>query len=303
MYNHLVYQNGKLLWNGLLEYNRGYLFSPYFIKFFPWLKISLYGFFLSLAFLFASYFVHKEINRRDWPQKIAGTLILLAVIGGLLGAKIFYFFEGSNNWSNLVSLYDLFFRYGGLTWYGGFLLASGLITFYLKLKSIAVLSVADSVAWIVAFSYGLGRLGSVLAGDGSYGIAAPEHITYPWATAFPNGSAPWGEMVARYQTLNLRVYNISLIEAIISFALAFFFFLTLLLKNWIKAKDGWVFYAFLLLHSLSRFVLEFWRLNEKIFFGLTQAQVISIILFAFSFFYLTYLAFFKIYTKEKNYEH
>lgn len=300
MYNHLVYQNGKLFLNGWIEYSRGYLFLPYFIKSFPWLKISLYGLFLSLAFLFANYFVHKEIARRGLPQKIAGTLTLLSLFGGLLGAKLFYFFEGTNNWSSLVSTYDLFFRYGGLTWYGGFLLATGLITLYLKIKSIAVLSVADSMVWILAFSYALGRLGSVLAGDGSYGIAAPEHIAYPWAAAFPNGSAPWLQMVERYQDVNLRVYNISLMESVFSLALGIIFYVALFLKRWQNFKDGWLFYSFLLLHSLSRFVLEFWRLNEKIFFGLTQAQTISIILFAFSFFYLIYLGFFKLYPLEEN---
>lgn len=295
MYDHLVYQSGKILWQGFLEYQRGYLYSPYLAQWFPWFRISLYGISLTIAFLIANYLLQKEIHRRELPAAIADSIILLALFGGLFGAKLFYFFEGSNNWSPFVSFYDLLFRYGGLTWYGGFIVAGILIMWYLKKKSVSVLSMADYATPLLAFAYGMGRMGCLLSGDGCYGIAAPEDVAFPWATAFPNGSAPWITIVERYQNPQVRVYNTPLIEALISFTLMFVFYITRFIKKAFHWKDGFIFFSFVFLHALSRFIIEFWRLNEKIFFGLTQAQVISIILLAISFFYLIFLGFFKIY--------
>lgn len=298
MYDHLVYQSGKVLWQGFLEYQRGYLYSPYLAQWFPWFKVSLYGVSMTVAFLLANYFLQREIHRRELPATVADNIILLALFGGLVGAKFFYFFEGSNNWSPFLGAYDLIFRYGGLTWYGGLITAGILIIWYLKKKSISLLSMADYAAPLLAFGYGMGRLGCLLSGDGCYGIAAPEDVPFPWAASFANGSAPWIEIVEKYQNPQVRVYNTPLMEAIISFSLMIIFYIARLVKDFFHWKDGFIFFAFLLLHSLSRFVIEFWRLNEKIFFGLTQAQVISIILFAISFFYLIYLGFFRIYRKN-----
>lgn len=293
MYDHLLYQNGKILWQGILEYNRGYLFFPPVTRVWPWFKISLYGLCMAIAFLVGNYFLQREIHRRKLPAYVADNIILIALFGGLLGAKLFYFVEGPNRWSPFISTYDLFFRYGGLTWYGGLLLAALLIFYYLKKKSISPLSLADYSVPLLAFGYGMGRVGCLLAGDGCYGIAAPPDMPFPWAAAFPNGSAPWMAIVEHYNNVEVKVYNTPLIEALFSFTLALFFYIARFFKSITKWR-GALFYAFLFLHSLARFFIEFWRLNEKIFFGLTQAQVISIIVGTFSLFFLVYVRWFRL---------
>ncbi|GBD89074.1 prolipoprotein diacylglyceryl transferase [bacterium BMS3Abin03] len=46
-------------------------------------------------------------------------------------------------------------------------------------------------------------------------------------------------------------------------------------KSW---ADGKLFLLYLILSSISRFLVEFIRLNPKILLGLTEAQLISIVL-------------------------
>jgi hypothetical protein len=58
---------------------------------------------------------------RIWPQDRVGDLTVIALIVGLLGAKLFDIFE---NWSDfLIHPSDYIFSGGGLTFYGGLICA------------------------------------------------------------------------------------------------------------------------------------------------------------------------------------
>src|SRR5262249_31318668 len=93
-----------------------------------------------------------------------------------------------------------------------------------------------------------------------YGI--PSNL--PWAMAYPNGTVPTFERV--HPT---PIYEMILIAAI-------FLVLRLLKKR--KMKDGVLFSIFLILAGIERFLIEFIRLNPKIVAGLTEAQIVSVVL-------------------------
>lgn len=248
-------------------------------------QISTYGIMLALGFITANYLLQREFHRLNYDPRIADNLIILLAIGGILGAKIFFFWESSSQWHGWAGFMELLKNFGGgLTWYGGFIVSNIFAYIYLRKVKMSYLHVADVGAHVMAMGYVFGRLGCFVSGDGCYGIAAPAGWPAPFAMAFPNGAAPWSEIVQRYHDPNVIVYNTPLFEASFSFLLFLFFYL-IRKKEW---PLGVKFMTFILLHSIFRFFVEFIRLNPRDVFGVSQAQFLSIILVAMAIVYYVY---------------
>lgn len=237
-----------------------------------------YGLMLGIAFIVSSYVLTKELERRKLDPNIATEITLLAIIFGLLGSKLFYVLE---NWDSFIlNPIGEFFSPGGLTFYGGFLLATLAIFLVIRRKKIPFLVIADAVAPSLALAYGIGRIGCHLAGDGDYGI--PTNL--PWGTNYENGTVPpsyafRGTEIANHFPNGVVPDNTPLHPApVYEFIMAMIIFAILWKlrkKNWV---DGRLFTYYLILTGTARLAVEFIRLNPKILFGLTEAQVIAVAL-------------------------
>src|SRR5713226_624935 len=84
--------------------------------------IYSYGLMLGVAFIIASWLLSKELKRKGLDPALGNSITLLALVFGIAGSKILYLFE---NWSFFVRApISMTFSPGGLTWYGGFILAT-----------------------------------------------------------------------------------------------------------------------------------------------------------------------------------
>ena len=105
---------------------------------------------------------------RIWPHDRVGEITVIALIVGLLGAKLFDIFE---NWSDFLQHpSDYIFSGGGLTFYGGLICAALAITYYTKKNKFSIRHLADAVAPSLMIAYAIGRIGCQTAGDGDWGI-------------------------------------------------------------------------------------------------------------------------------------
>lgn len=105
---------------------------------------------------------------RIWPQDRVGDFTVIALIVGLLGAKLFDIFE---NWSDFLNHpSDYIFSGGGLTFYGGLICATIAIIIYARKNNIRIRHLADSIAPALMIAYAIGRIGCQTAGDGDWGI-------------------------------------------------------------------------------------------------------------------------------------
>jgi prolipoprotein diacylglyceryltransferase len=105
---------------------------------------------------------------RIWPHDRVGEITVIALIVGLLGAKLFDIFE---NWSDfLLHPSDYIFSGGGLTFYGGLICATIAIIYYAKKNKFSVRHLADAIAPSLMIAYAIGRIGCQTAGDGDWGI-------------------------------------------------------------------------------------------------------------------------------------
>lgn len=105
---------------------------------------------------------------RIWPHDRVGEITILALVVGLLGAKLFDIFE---NWSDFLKApADFIFSGGGLTFYGGLICAAIAIVIYCRKNQIGVRHMADAIAPALMIAYAIGRIGCHVAGDGDWGV-------------------------------------------------------------------------------------------------------------------------------------
>ena len=105
---------------------------------------------------------------RIWPQDRVGEITVLALIFGLVGAKLFDIFE---NWSDFLKKpSDYLLSPAGLTFYGGLICAAIAIIIFSRKNKISVRHLADAIAPSLMIAYAIGRIGCHVAGDGDWGI-------------------------------------------------------------------------------------------------------------------------------------
>jgi phosphatidylglycerol:prolipoprotein diacylglycerol transferase len=245
---------------------------------------------LGIAFITASWLLTKEIERKKLNPNIATEITILAIIFGIVGAKIFHLFENFDDFLN--DPIGMTFSPGGLTFYGGLIVAIIAIWIYTKRKKIPFLYIADAAAPVLALAYGIGRIGCHLAGDGDYGI--PTDL--PWGTNYENGTVPpsvmfQGSEIAKNYPDGIVPDNTPLHPTpVYEFLICFIIFAVLWKlrkKDWIHGK---LFMFYLIFISIERFSVEFIRLNPRMLFGLSEAQLISVILFVVGIIGLIYYA-------------
>jgi len=243
------------------------------------IEFTSFGLMLGLAFLAAGWVASLEFERKGYKRDVAWSLLMGALVGGIVGAKLYYAFL---NWPLLVEhpLRTLFSR-AGLVWYGGLLGGSLGVTYMLKREKLPFWEVADVAALSVPVAYGIGRIGCFLVGD-DYGRPTDSWI----GIAFPNGAPPstagnlrnsFGvdvpESIPDWEVL--RVYPTQLFEIVLS--LAIFALLWRLRRH--DHRAGWLFFLYLLLAGMERFFVEMFRVKDDRFFGgVTLAQIISVTL-------------------------
>ena len=263
-------------WLGF-EYDRGFIRMNFLPESMHWIKISSYGVFLALSFVAANIFIHKEVKRLGLDTSIADNYVIISIVFGIIGSKIFFVFETWGEWHGFSGMLGRLFSGAGLTWYGGLLLVIAMLMVYSRYLKMPYGQFLNIGVAPLAIGYAVGRLGCIASGDGCYGVKCPYDWPAPFAMSFPNGVHPWSLIVNKYGDPNVIVYNTPLFESL--FSLGVFLYL------WFIAPKEWpaglklVFYLFL--HAIFRFFIEFIRLNSKDFWGLTQAQIVSLAIMVF----------------------
>ncbi len=236
------------------------------------LAITGYGLMMMIAFLMAGWAIQVELRRRRLNEDYAADIVFAAVIGGIIGAKLWYVLL-SGEWNSL-------FRRGGFVWYGGFL--GGLVAVVLNgmRQGVAPRWTMELTAAALPLGHALGRVGCFLVND-DYGIPS----TLPWAMKFPDGLPP--TTVANLEQMHVTfppnadptqlvaVHPTQLYETA---ALLFVFWWLWRLREH-RHGTGWLFGVYLLLGGAERFLVEFLRAKDDRMLGpFTLAQATSVIL-------------------------
>lgn len=235
------------------------------------LSFTGFGIAVLLAFVIAQIISQRELARRGHDPEPIGDLVFAAVIGGLLGAKIYYVFLTGD-------IHNLWSRAGFVFW-GGLIGGIVAVLLLIRIKHLHIQRIADVAGIAIAAAYAMGRTGCWAVGD-DYG--RPWHSVF--AVSFPQGSPPStaGEMAATFHMpipagmspdTVLSVYPTQLFEV----TLGFIMFLILWRLRDHRHAEGWLFGLYMVLAGTERFLIEFLRAKDDRFFGpLTAAQLIAL---------------------------
>lgn len=176
----------------------------------PFLNIPIYGYgvMMVIGFLAGIQLAKFLAKRVGIDPEIFVNAGLIALITGVLGARLSHVIENIHQytnpnrsvWANLFDAINI--RTGGLTYYGGFLLAFPSLLYYALKKKLPLRVAMDIVAPCLMVGLAFGRIGCLLNGC-CYGA----ECRLPWAVTFPYDSIPYqdqfnrGELVPPTQLL------------------------------------------------------------------------------------------------------
>jgi len=243
------------------------------LPFFPH-ELTGYGLMMMVAFLMGGWLVTLELRRRGLAEDYSADIVAAAVIGGVIGAKLWYV--------ALMRDPGALFARGGFVWYGGFLGGTLAVILNGWRLRVPIRWTMQLVAPALAAAYALGRVGCFLVND-DYG----RPTTLPWAVRFPQGLPPstaynmhemFGVPIPPgvAPSTVLAVHPTQLYETALMLG-AFF-----VLWAWRRHARpiGWLFGLYLVFAGAERFLVEIVRAKDDRLIGgtFTLAQLTSVVL-------------------------
>lgn len=212
----------------------------------------------------------RRAQKLNLPRNTALDLVLLVMVSGFLGARIFHVIFEYPDIYIAEPLRIFKFWEGGFVFYGGAILGflTGLL-FILK-KRENVFDWLDFAAPVAALGYALGRIGCFFAGC-CYG----RYCSLPWAVTFPRGvEAPGGVPIHPTQ-----IY--AFLAEMLTFSALLWLDKSRKNKSFkLYSKPGDLFYLWMMFHGLGRIIMEMYRddYRGKLIFGITLSTSISLVL-------------------------
>ncbi|MEG9437236.1 prolipoprotein diacylglyceryl transferase [Edaphobacter sp. HDX4] len=254
---------------------------PY-IDFGP-VHLGTFGLLLWLAAVVATIVLHKNFVRNG-VEADALNIVAFVVIAGVAGAKLWHELQdpatlqmamariAAPGWKHPLDVVVGFLHWfqAGFAWFGG--MVAGILMLMWMGRSarfrsvegtlgrpVGALRMLDLAAPAAAIGYGVGRIGCLLSGDGDYGIKT----TLPWGVHMrADALVPTSDLVQP-----TPVY-----ELLYSLALAWWLWRRAKSRPPVSVITG----EYLVLSGVGRFLVEFVRINPRLYWGMSNAQVAAL---------------------------
>ncbi len=205
------------------------------------LKLYTYGLFLALGFMTAIWFTKRNARFYGISHDTVSDLFFTILLSAIVGARLLYV---AINWHdyqhNFIEIFKIW--NGGLVFFGGFLASVVVAVAFCRMRGLEVWKTADVLAPGLALGHAVGRFGCLFAGC-CYG----KTCDLPIAVTFthPESLAP---LYTAIHPTQLYMVGTNLV---------LFFILLAIQKR--KRFTGMVFLSYVMLYSLFRAVVEFFR--------------------------------------------
>lgn len=234
------------------------------IPYFEWktiplgpVSIQVWGFCAAVGVVLGVLFAVRQAKRRGLDAEAFESMAFWIVISAFIGARLFHvlFYEPAYYLAHPVEILSIW--KGGLSSFGGFAGAAAAFFLCLRKSKLPLLKTADALSIALPLGLGCGRVGCFLIHDhpGTLAYGAGKWL----AVNYPDGPR----------------YDLGMLLGLFDFLL-FGAFLLLLKK---PRKDGYYFALFMTVYGPVRFLLDFLRILDVRYFGLTPAQYGSIAIF------------------------
>jgi phosphatidylglycerol---prolipoprotein diacylglyceryl transferase len=240
------------------------------------LTVYSYGLMMALGFLAADYVIRLECIRRGLDPEYSSSIVIAAAVAGLIGSRVYAILDDLPTY--LADPKSMIFSGSGFVFYGGMI--GGLLGAYLVSRwyRIGLGVTMDMCGPALAIGQAIGRIGCQLSGDGDWGLPS----TVPWAMSYPKAIVGWNsdtvlKLDDHYRLVSgffpgVRVHPAPIYETILYVGV----FAILWSMRKTSHPAGRIMYWYLLLGGAARFIVEFWRINPRVFYMLSEAQLIAI---------------------------
>ena len=244
--------------------------------------VGTFGLLLWLAAVCGTVVLHRNFLRGGVGAD-ALNVVVFTVIAGIIGAKAWHELQDPRElaaawhqillpgWAHPFGVLAGFFEWfkAGFAWFGGLL--AGVATLIaqgvsLRLNGLperkAAWRMLDLAAPATAIGYGVGRIGCLTSGDGDYG---------------KNTTLPWGVHMAKDALVPTTPPN-----ALVQPTPVYEFLYALLIGWWLWKRGskpvplGFLTGEYLVLSGAGRFLVEFERINPRLYWGMSNAQVAAL---------------------------
>jgi len=230
--------------------------------------IRSYGVMLAIAFWVGIEISARIARKRGYNHLLIVDLGLVILLSSVIGSRLLYVVTHLNDFRGdpwgVFKVWE-----GGLTFYGGLVVAVVLGILFLKRRKQPVAEITDILAPQIALGIAIARIGCFLNG-----CCFGKESTLPWACVFPP------DCLAGSVMHGLHIHPVQIYAVIANVMIA------VILWSFLRRRlpAGSVFASLLILYGAWRFVIDFWRYYEPdlmLSWGSLQFssnQVVSIIL-------------------------
>jgi phosphatidylglycerol:prolipoprotein diacylglycerol transferase len=214
-----------------------------------------WGTLVALGFGLGTWVAWKRAKQRGLDPNAILDLAFWIFLAAFIGARLFHvlFYEPGYYVNHPWDVIDP--RKPGFAMFGGLLGAAAAFFWYAKKKSLDFLSYADTLVWGLPWGCGVGRIGCFLIHD------HPGTLThFILGVKYPDGSVR---------------HDLGLYLSLIGFATGGLF----VYLNRRERSPGFWFGTYMVIEGVSRFSLDFLRIADVRYFGLTPTQYLAIPLF------------------------
>lgn len=215
--------------------------------------VYFFGVMIALAMLAGIFIAYREVKRKELEVDILFDLVLYGILSALIGARVFYilFYDWSYYVQNPGDILKI--NEGGLSIHGGLLGAFIFAFCYFRKQQISFFAYADALAPGIILGQGIGRVGCDVFGK----VMSTAHL--------------WG-IERQGQLLHpVQVYE---------FLLDYLVFFILWNKRKIISYNGQLFLWYVILFSINRGTVEFFRENPPVSGWFSISHLLSVLFIA-----------------------
>jgi len=252
------------------------------------LHIGTFGLLLWAAAVCAIYVLHRNFLRNGVDAD-ALTIVALVTLTGIIGAKVWHELQSPQelaaSWHEIIypgrrHPLDILFNFlhwfqAGFAWFGGLLAGVAMLMTQGHVNQPnglrghrAAVRMLDLAAPAAAIGYGIGRIGCLTSGDGDYG----KNTTLPWGVHMMFGPDQYHRALVLPNPPTALVQPTPVYELLFAIALGWWL--------WKRASRpfplGFLTGEYLLLSGVGRFLVEFVRINPRLYWGMSNAQVAAL---------------------------
>lgn len=240
--------------------------DPNIAKIGPFL-LAWHGVLTALAILLAVIVIYRNFANRGLSLKSFDGLAFWTIVGGIAGARLFYVIDHLGYFArNPLQIFAI--QEGGLAVYGAIIGGFFSVLLLTRIYRYPFGEVIDAIAPGLVLAQALGRIGCLINGD-AWG--AP--TSGPFAVIYTHPDALLPKDLLGVPTHPYPLYD---------FAMNIGIFVVLWQLSKRRFPAGFSFTVFALLYAVTRFFISYFRQEGIWFWGLQEAQVVSIIVFAAS---------------------